>query len=87
MAADLFRGSNSTGVYDCLQNDKQFGPAVRGCGDAFDFTLMFEQTILSIAPSALFLLVLPVKLYQLLRASVKTLPNRVLRGKAVRFPL
>jgi ATP-binding cassette subfamily C (CFTR/MRP) protein 1 len=37
-------------------NDNDFGPAVHGCRDNFDFTLLFETTILSIAPSLLVLL-------------------------------
>ncbi|ETS76400.1 hypothetical protein PFICI_11787 [Pestalotiopsis fici W106-1] len=38
-------------------NDDGFGPVVRGCGRDFDFTLLFENTILSILPSALVLVV------------------------------
>ena len=39
----------------CL-NDDSFGPFVDGCRDNFDFTKVFEQSILSIAPSACFVL-------------------------------
>jgi ATP-binding cassette subfamily C (CFTR/MRP) protein 1 len=35
--------------------DDQFGPAFGGPGRSFDFTLLFEDSILAIAPSALFL--------------------------------
>lgn len=51
----------------------------------FDFTLLFEQTILSILPSAIFLLCTPLRLYRLQRATVKTLPDPILSVKAVRL--
>ena len=38
---------------ECL-NDGSFGPIVRGCRAEFDFTTVFEQTILSILPSVCF---------------------------------
>lgn len=34
-------------------NDAHFGPMVEHCRDNFDFTLVFEDTILSLVPSAL----------------------------------
>jgi ATP-binding cassette, subfamily C (CFTR/MRP), member 1 len=36
--------------------DNNFGPSVNSCRRAFDFTLLFEQSILSILPSSLFIL-------------------------------
>lgn len=66
--------------------DDAFGPAVGDCRGGFDFTLLFEQSILSIAPSALFLLVAPVKIFRLLRVNVKTLPNRIFTLKTVSPP-
>ncbi|EQL03011.1 ABC transporter [Ophiocordyceps sinensis CO18] len=38
---------------DCL-NDSSFGPAVVGCRHDFDLTKLFEQAMLSIAPSSAF---------------------------------
>ena len=38
------------------QNDSTFGPAVIGCRGNFDFTLLFEQVVLSIVPAGLFIL-------------------------------
>ncbi|KAI0121749.1 hypothetical protein BJ170DRAFT_137603 [Xylariales sp. AK1849] len=35
--------------------DDDFGPAVDHCARSFDFTLLFEETILSILPSSIFL--------------------------------
>ena len=42
-----------------------FGPSVEGCFGGFDFTLLFEESILTIAPLAIFLLVLPFRLMYL----------------------
>ncbi len=54
-------------------NDNSFGPIVEGCRSGFDFTLLFEQTILSIGPSAMLLLFAPPRFVKLLRSSKKTL--------------
>ncbi|RDW58810.1 hypothetical protein BP6252_13286 [Coleophoma cylindrospora] len=54
----------------CLDNT--FGPVINhGCRAAFDFTLLFEQTILSSAPSALFLLIAPFNYLWLGRGAKK----------------
>ena len=45
--------------------DGAFGPAVQGCRDDFDFTLAFEDYFFSIVPSAIFLLLAPVRVQQL----------------------
>jgi ATP-binding cassette, subfamily C (CFTR/MRP), member 1 len=37
------------------QADEDFGPAVQGCRDDFDFTLKFELIFLSILPAAIFI--------------------------------
>lgn len=39
----------------CL-SDTTFGPFISGCRDDFDFTLLFEETILTIVPAACFIL-------------------------------
>ena len=53
----------------CLPNaDNTFGPLVDQLCRTFDFTLLFEQTILSIIPNALFLLLAPICLYRLRHA-------------------
>lgn len=49
--------------YSC--NDDSFGPGVIGCNREFDFTLSFEESILSIAPSAILLLLGPIRILQL----------------------
>ena len=63
---------------DCvLSADDALGPAVRGCRDNFDFTLLFEQSFFQIAPCALLLLAVPLRASQLRRQNVKTLPTGV----------
>ncbi|TVY47392.1 ABC transporter [Lachnellula occidentalis] len=55
---------NQTKMNTCL--DDSFGPIVsRGCRDYFDFTLLFEQSILSIGPSILFILAAVRRTYYL----------------------
>lgn len=46
--------------------DDLFGPAIN-C-DQFDFTLLFEQSILTIGPSALFLLAIPFHISHMYRS-------------------
>ena len=58
----------------CLINasyDNLFGPTVRNCQSDFDFTLLFEQSILFIVPSALLLLSLPFRIWQLWSQKLK----------------
>ena len=52
--------------------DDSFGPTVTNCRGDFDFTLLFEQSIMSIGPSAILLLLFPLRLMQLLQQDMKT---------------
>ena len=63
---------------DCLPAlDRSFGPGFSGpCRGGFDFTLLFEQSILSAGPSILFLLLVPVRLYHLQRTSFRVVQKR-----------
>ena len=72
--------SNASVTLSITDADDQFGPAVFG---RFDFTLLFEQSILSILPAALFLLLTIGRLAQLHNASTKTIRANVLTLKAV----
>ncbi|KAK7455438.1 hypothetical protein Landi51_02642 [Colletotrichum acutatum] len=56
-------------------DDDYFGPQVRGY---FDFTVLFEQSILSILPSALFILLVPVRITSLLRNGIRVCSGKVL---------
>ena len=53
--------------------DNVFGPVVASCRDGFDFTLLFEQAILSMAPSALVLAASAYRLRVLYRQPSKTI--------------
>ncbi|CZT41190.1 related to multidrug resistance protein [Rhynchosporium secalis] len=53
-------------------NDDTFGPILKDCRSGFDFTLLFEQTILSIGPASLLLLFAPPRIVTLLKSSAKT---------------
>ncbi|EDN98225.1 hypothetical protein SS1G_13082 [Sclerotinia sclerotiorum 1980 UF-70] len=48
-----------------IDQDDSFGPVLKGCRENFDFTLVFEESILSLAPSAFLLLLVPARLVQL----------------------
>ncbi len=64
-------------------NDNVFGPVVNECRSNFDFTLLFEQSILSIGPAALLLLLAPLRFVKLLKASKKTTPSTLKLSKSV----
>ena len=56
--------------------DNTFGPEIgQGCRGGFDFTLLFEQSFFQIAPSALLLLIVPIRASQLRRQTAKVLRN------------
>ena len=42
--------------------DASFGPVVKGCDRTFDFTVTFEESILSIIPSVLLIFVAPIRI-------------------------
>ncbi|KAL2883225.1 hypothetical protein SGCOL_001416 [Colletotrichum sp. CLE4] len=61
---------NFTSIADC---EGSFGPAATVCSNRFDFTLLFEQSILNVGPSAVLLLALPLRLQHLLHQRRKVL--------------
>lgn len=58
-------------------NDAALRPAVQGCRQDFDFTLGFEQYILTLVPAVIFILVAPFRI-----ASLRKTPPRV-RGQTL----
>ena len=60
--------------------DSYFGPQVEPCLRSFDFTLHFENLFLSIAPSALFLIVAPIRIFALRNTRKRVLGGSVLRN-------
>ena len=67
----------------CSNIDDSFGPYAGGCRGGFDFTLLFEECILTILPLLLTLLVTPFRLFYLTRKSVKVVRSRLLPCKLV----
>ncbi|KAL9122538.1 MAG: hypothetical protein Q9187_000908, partial [Circinaria calcarea] len=55
----------------CAHVDDTFGPHAVNCRGNFDFTLLFEESILAISPLALLLLVAPFRIFHLLKKRVK----------------
>ncbi|KAK3903067.1 ABC transporter [Staphylotrichum tortipilum] len=51
----------------CAQIDDSFGPHAGNCRGGFDFTLLFEETILTLAPVGLVLAVVPPRIWYLLK--------------------
>lgn len=55
----------------CNQQDNSFGPHAGECRGGFDFTLLFEETILTLVPATLSLLVIPPRVWFLLQRRKK----------------
>ncbi|KND92186.1 Multidrug resistance-associated protein 1 [Tolypocladium ophioglossoides CBS 100239] len=64
--------------------DDTFGPwAGYGCRAGFDFTLLFEESILTIPLQCLLLVALPIRVFQLLKSDVQVRFSLLLPIKAV----
>lgn len=71
--------------YSLSCTDASFGPAVEGCDRTFDFTVAFEESILSIVPSVLLILVAPIRIL-LLKDQRRRVGGRAFqRAKLVRI--
>ena len=68
---------------DICDIDDTFGPVATGCRGNVDFTIFFEQSVLSIGPSAIFLLLALCKVASLLRSPIITVPNILSSGQIV----
>ncbi|KAH8887207.1 ABC transporter [Thozetella sp. PMI_491] len=65
-------------------DDDVFGPIVGpNCREGFDFTLLFEQSIFSLLPAAIFLLLAIPRLIYLIRSNETTRPNPLRTTKAL----
>ncbi|KAH8805474.1 putative ABC multidrug transporter [Xylogone sp. PMI_703] len=60
--------------------ENHFGPQVRGCLGDFDFTLLFEETVLSISLAGLALFLLPGRISHLFKQPLKVKGGRLLYG-------
>ncbi|OBT87528.1 hypothetical protein VE02_03750 [Pseudogymnoascus sp. 03VT05] len=74
---------NTSSVPCALGIDNTFGPVVKGCRDDFDFTLLFEQGIMTMAPAAFLLLLMLPRIYQLNMLNLKTKRNWVYWSKCI----
>ncbi|KAM3522971.1 hypothetical protein NHJ13051_005364 [Beauveria bassiana] len=52
--------------------DQAFGPAIRGCRSRFDFTLLFQDTILTLLPCIVFILLASLRAIAVLREAPVT---------------
>jgi len=72
--------SNAT---QCYEIDNTFSYYAQDCRDGFDFTLLFEQTILTALPLGLLVLVAPARIWYLSKKSKKTTTSLLLPLKVV----
>lgn len=68
----------------CRLVDDSFGPYAGHCRGGFDFTLLFEESILSILPLVLLLGIIPLRILYLVRRSIKVEKGVLLPTKLVR---
>lgn len=61
----------SPSVTECGRLDNRFGPHAGPCRGGFDFTLLFEETILTILPLGLMLIFLGPRIWYLLGRTKK----------------
>jgi len=59
----------------CAALDDSFGPHAGSCRGGFDFTLLFEETILTLLPLGLVLIVLPARAWLLLKRPRKVVAS------------
>jgi ATP-binding cassette subfamily C (CFTR/MRP) protein 1 len=68
------------------ENDNSFGPFLGVSGTTtFDFTLLFEETILTILPAALLLLLIPLRVLRLWKTPRKITSSNLRTVKIVTF--
>ena len=67
----------------CADIDNTFGPHAGYCRGGFDFTLLFEEGILTLLPVAIFLIAAPARIYYLLGKQSKVIGSSLLILKLV----
>jgi hypothetical protein len=67
--------------------ESSFGPTVQNCRSGFDFTFFFEQLILSIIPSTIFLVCSIGRVLRLHRSASKARAGWLLPTKIVSVPV
>ncbi|KAI4197560.1 MAG: hypothetical protein LQ348_002135 [Seirophora lacunosa] len=71
----------------CPAVDDTFGPYASHCRGGFDFTLLFEESILSILPICCILSLVPFRVAYLLRRTIKVNRTYLLPSKLVLYAL
>jgi len=71
---------------ECTRLDDTFGPHAANCRGGFDFTLQFEETILSLSPLAILLIIAPLRIFYLFKKEKKVIHSPVLSLKLVCLP-
>ncbi|KAI4279834.1 MAG: hypothetical protein L6R38_004935, partial [Xanthoria sp. 2 TBL-2021] len=69
----------------CPVIDDTFGPYAGSCRGGFDFTLLFQESILSILPLCILLLVVPFRVLYLVRRTIKVDRRLLLPSKLVLY--
>lgn len=59
------------GPGSCARVDDTLGPWAGSCRGGFDFTLLFEESVLSLFPLCLLLLIIPFRIFYLIKREVK----------------
>lgn len=70
----------------CYEIDNTLSYYAQECRDGFDFTLLFEQTILTALPLGLLILVAPARIWYLSKKAKKTSTSLLLPLKVVCSP-
>ncbi|KAE8374500.1 P-loop containing nucleoside triphosphate hydrolase protein [Aspergillus bertholletiae] len=71
----------------CQQEDNSFQIPVRSCRDGFDFSLLFEETILGILPLGVILPIAAYRLYNRFRQQRKVVTSWLLWAKLITWAL
>lgn len=69
----------------CRRVDDSFGPHATNCRGDFDFTLLFEETILNLLPLLLLLIAIPPRIRYLLKRERKVVESSQLWIKLVSY--
>ncbi|TDZ22764.1 ABC transporter atnG [Colletotrichum orbiculare MAFF 240422] len=73
--------SNSSASVCSASADDSFGPVVQNCRNGFDFTLTFEQSLFTILPASLLLLIAAFRLQRLWKGPLKVTGNALRLSK------
>jgi hypothetical protein len=76
----------STSASACYNDDIIIGPGVTGCRDNFDFTIAFEDSILSLVPSVCFLFLALLRIFHLYGKPSLVSGRGLLYAKLVSYP-